>query len=156
MRAARCSWSAGPPVRAPTSTPCRAPRGSPSTAPSPRGEDLDEELARLTDAIEAAAARAGGDVRIEVLQRQPAAATDADHPAADALRRAVATVEGAPRFERCPGVLETRWYAQLGIPAFAYGPGRLEVSHGPEEELDEAAMRRCAAVYALALARVGP
>ena len=49
----------------------------------------------------------------------------------------------------CPGVLETRWYAQLGIPAFAYGAGRLDVSHGPEEYIDEAAMRRCAAVYAL-------
>jgi acetylornithine deacetylase/succinyl-diaminopimelate desuccinylase-like protein len=49
----------------------------------------------------------------------------------------------------CPGVLETRWYAQLGVPAFAYGAGRLDVSHGPEEYIDEAAMRRCAAVYAL-------
>ena len=46
-------------------------------------------------------------------------------------------------------MLETRWYAQLGIPAFAYGAGRLDVSHGPDEYVDEAAMRRCAAVYAL-------
>ena len=71
-------------------------------------------------------------------------------PAALALARCAAEVEGAPpRFEMCPGVLETRWYAQLGIPAFAYGAGRLDVSHGPEECIDEAAMRRCAAVYAL-------
>jgi acetylornithine deacetylase/succinyl-diaminopimelate desuccinylase-like protein len=49
----------------------------------------------------------------------------------------------------CPGVLDTRWYSQLGIPAFAYGGGRLDVSHGPEEYIEEAAMRRCAAVYAL-------
>jgi hypothetical protein len=27
------------------------------------------------------------------------------------------------RFELCPGVLETRWYARNGVPAFAYGPG---------------------------------
>ena len=46
-------------------------------------------------------------------------------------------------------MLETRWYAELGIPAFAYGPGLLEVSHGPEELVEEAAVRRCAAVYAL-------
>ena len=59
-------------------------------------------------------------------------------------------VEGAsPPFELCPGVLETRWYAQLGIPAFAYGAGRLDVSHGPQEFIDEAAMRRCGTVYAL-------
>ena len=57
----------------------------------------------------------------------------------------------APRraFQMCPGVLDTRWYSQLGIPAFAYGGGRLDISHGPGEYIDEAAMRRCAAVYAL-------
>jgi succinyl-diaminopimelate desuccinylase len=113
-------------------------------------EDLAEELARLQDTVEEAATRAGADVRVDVLQRQPAASTDPDHPAAVVLRRSVAMVEGAaPRFELCPGVLETRWYAQLGIPAFAYGPGRLDVSHGPDEYIEEAAMRRCAAVYAL-------
>ncbi|MFZ0387338.1 MAG: hypothetical protein WAL22_16875 [Solirubrobacteraceae bacterium] len=46
-------------------------------------------------------------------------------------------------------VLETRWYAQLGSPAFGYGGGRLDISHGPNEFIDEAAVRRCAAVYAL-------
>ena len=49
----------------------------------------------------------------------------------------------------CPGVLDTRWYSQLGIPAFAYGGGRLDISHGPDEYIDEAKMRRCAEVYAL-------
>lgn len=113
-------------------------------------EDLDQEVARLTDLIEDAAERAGADVNVEILQRQPSAGTDARHPAAVALARCAAAVEGvAPHFELCPGVLDTRWYAQLGIPAFAYGAGRLGVSHGPDEYIDEAAMRRCAAVYAL-------
>jgi acetylornithine deacetylase/succinyl-diaminopimelate desuccinylase-like protein len=44
----------------------------------------------------------------------------------------------------------------LGIPAFAYGGGRLDVSHGPSEYIDEAAMRRCAAVYALFAAEITP
>ncbi len=118
-------------------------------------DELDAELARLTSTIEDAAARAGADVAIDVLQRQPSAGTDAGHPAARALARVVEAVEGAgPRFELCPGVLETRWYAQLGIPAFAYGAGRLDVSHGPDEHVEEAAMRRCAAVYALFAADV--
>jgi succinyl-diaminopimelate desuccinylase len=113
-------------------------------------EDLDEEVARLTDTIAEAAARADADVSIEVLQSAPAARADVTHPAAVALARCITQVEGAsPRFELCPGVLETRWYSQLGIPAFAYGPGRLDVSHGPDEFIDELAMRRCAAVYAL-------
>ncbi len=112
-------------------------------------EDLDEEVARLTDTITQAAADAGADVTIEVLQRQPSGSTEETHPAAVALSRCVTAVEGAaPRFETCPGSLDTRWYAQLGIPAFAYGAGRLEVSHGPDEYIDEAAMGRCAAVYA--------
>jgi succinyl-diaminopimelate desuccinylase len=120
-------------------------------------EDLEEEVARLTTTIREAAACAGAEVSIEILQRQPSAATDRRHPAAVALARSVAAVEGAePRFELCPGVLETRWYAQLGIPAFAYGAGRLEVSHGPDEYIDEVAMRRCAATYALFAGTVLP
>jgi succinyl-diaminopimelate desuccinylase len=113
-------------------------------------EDLDAELELLTTTIHDAAARVGVRVSIEILQLQPSAGTDDRHPAALALSRCVAAVEGAaPRFELCPGVLETRWYAQLGVPSFAYGAGRLDVSHGPDEYIDEAAMRRCAAVYAL-------
>jgi succinyl-diaminopimelate desuccinylase len=113
------------------------------------GEDLQEELARLTATIVAA----GGEVDIEVLQAQPAGATDQDHPAARALARCGEAVEGRADFQLCPGVLDTRWYSQLGIPAFAYGGGRLDVSHGPDEYIDEAAMRRCAAVYAQFAAR---
>jgi succinyl-diaminopimelate desuccinylase len=113
-------------------------------------EELEEELERLTGTIERAAANAGAEVSVDVLQRAPSASTAEDDPAAVALARCVAQVEGGPpRFELCPGVLETRWYAELGIPALAYGGGRLDVSHGPEEFIDEAAMRRCAVVYAL-------
>jgi succinyl-diaminopimelate desuccinylase len=113
-------------------------------------EDLDEEVTRLRNLIYEAAARADADVTVEVLQRQPSGSTEETHPAAVALARCVAEVEGdEPRFEMCPGSLDTRWYAQLGIPAFAYGAGRLDVSHGPEEFIEEAAMGRCDAVYAL-------
>jgi succinyl-diaminopimelate desuccinylase len=113
-------------------------------------EDLEEELARLTDKIAHAAADANAEVTVEVLQRAPSSSTEETHPAAVALARCITQIESvAPRFEMCPGVLEIRWYAQLGIPAFAYGAGRLDVSHGPDEFIDEAAMRRCAAVYAL-------
>jgi succinyl-diaminopimelate desuccinylase len=113
-------------------------------------EDLGEELARLTETIERAAADAGADVTVEVLQRAPSASTSPTHPAALALAACIEQVEGTPpRLEMCPGVLETRWYAELGIPAFAYGAGPLEVAHGPDEFIDEAAMRRCAAVYSL-------
>jgi succinyl-diaminopimelate desuccinylase len=112
-------------------------------------EDLDAELDRLRTLVAGAAREVGAEVSVRLTQLQPGAGTDAAHPAARALARVVAAVEGAPPpFELCPGILETRWYAQLGIPAFGYGPGRLDVSHGPDEHVDEAAVRRCAAVYA--------
>lgn len=40
-------------------------------------------------------------------------------------------------------------FSWLGIPAFGHGAGRLDVSHGPHDYIDEAAMRRCATVHAL-------
>jgi succinyl-diaminopimelate desuccinylase len=113
-------------------------------------EDLEQELARLTRMIGESAEAIGADVDIDVLQAQPSGSTEATHSVARALAECVSAVEGAePSFEMCPGVLDTRWYSQLGIPAFAYGGGRLDVSHGPAEYIDEAAMRRCAAVYTL-------
>lgn len=113
-------------------------------------EDLDGEVKHLTALIEDAAREIGAEVSVAVTQLQPSASTDAAQPAAATLARIVGEVDGAPaRFEMCPGILEIRWYAQLGIPAFGYGAGRLDVSHGPDEYIDEAAMRRCAAVYAL-------
>jgi succinyl-diaminopimelate desuccinylase len=118
-------------------------------------EELDQELSRLTGMIEAAADAAGAHVDVEVLQAQPSGSTDQDHPAAQTLARCIEAVEGvSPMFQLCPGVLDTRWYSQLGIPAFAYGGGRLDISHGPNEYIDETAMRRCAAVYALFAAQI--
>jgi succinyl-diaminopimelate desuccinylase len=118
-------------------------------------EDVDDELARLTSMINEAAAAAGAEVDIEVLQEQPSGSTDEQQPAAQALARCVESVDGVAEFQVCPGVLDTRWYAGLGIPAFGYGGGRLEVAHGPNEYIEEAAMRRCAAVYALFAAELG-
>jgi succinyl-diaminopimelate desuccinylase len=113
-------------------------------------EELEQELARLTGMINEAADAVGARVDIDVLQEQPSGSTEQTHPAAQALARCVDVVEGtAPSFQMCPGVLDTRWYSQLGIPAFAYGGGRLDISHGPDEYIEEDAMRRCAAVYSL-------
>ena len=60
---------------------------------------------------------AGAEVAVEVLQRQPSAAPTQGIPPPWRWPACVEAVEGAaPRFELCPGVLETRWYAQLGDP----------------------------------------
>jgi succinyl-diaminopimelate desuccinylase len=49
----------------------------------------------------------------------------------------------------CPGSLEIRWYIQRGIPAFAFGPGLLEVSHGPGEYVQIERIYQHTLVYAL-------
>jgi succinyl-diaminopimelate desuccinylase len=118
-------------------------------------EDLDAELARLTAAINDAAAAAGAEVAIEVTQFAPAVDTPSGSHPARVLGGCVADVTGAPaRFELCPGCLDTRWYAQQGIPAFGFGPGRFDVSHGPDEYVAEAGLHRAAAVYALFAGRL--
>ena len=54
----------------------------------------------------------------------------------------------------CPGLLELRFYAQKGIPSFAYGPGLLSVSHGPNEFVKINEIYNCAAIYALTAAQL--
>jgi succinyl-diaminopimelate desuccinylase len=121
--------------------------------PNPE-EDLDEERSRLAQLVDGFRAD-GYRIDVETLQEAFASGSPADGPLARALADAAERIQGArPRFELCPGVLETRWYARLGIPAYAYGPGLLEVSHGSEEHVEIAAITRCAAVYAQTIERV--
>ena len=121
--------------------------------PNPE-EDLDEERARLARLIDGFRAD-GYRIDVETLQEAFASRSPDDGPLARALADSVGEIEGAPpAFELCPGVLETRWYAHLGIPAYAYGPGLLEVAHGSEEYVDIAAVTRCAAVYARTIERM--
>ncbi len=89
-------------------------------------ENLEEEKRRLREALEG--------FEIETLQEEAAAATPAGDPLGVILSRHIASATGRdPAFEMCPGLLETRFYAAHDIPAFAYGPGLLTVSHGPNE-----------------------
>jgi succinyl-diaminopimelate desuccinylase len=48
----------------------------------------------------------------------------------------------------CPGLLEVRFYAEQGMPAYAYGPGLLSVAHGPKEFVSIDRVVDCAAIYA--------
>jgi len=110
-------------------------------------ENLEDEKRRLHDTLEG--------FEIETLQEEPAAATSAQDPLGLILSRHVASLTGkAPAFEMCPGLLETRFYEARGIPAFAYGPGLLTVSHGPNEFVPIPNITQCAAIYALTAAEM--
>jgi len=86
-----------------------------------------------------------------ILQEGQSSACREEEPLGEALARSVRAVAGeAPRFEMCPGLLEIRFYAAQGVPAYAYGPGLLSVAHGPDEYVDLRKVTECAAIYALA------
>jgi acetylornithine deacetylase/succinyl-diaminopimelate desuccinylase-like protein len=105
-------------------------------------ESLEEEKRRLLAALEG--------FEVETLQEEPAAATSAGDKLGVLLSRHIASVTGKePALEMCPGLLETRFYAGRGIPAFAYGPGLLTVSHGPNEFVPIRNITHCALIYAL-------
>jgi succinyl-diaminopimelate desuccinylase len=117
-------------------------------------EDLETEKARLLSVLETCKER-GIDTDVEILQEAYSSGVSEDHPVAQALAEAVATVIGErPRFTMCPGLLEIRWYARKGIPAFAYGPGLLEVSHGPHEAIEIEHVYQHTLIYALTAARL--
>lgn len=110
-------------------------------------EDLEEEKRRLFAALEG--------FEIEVLQEEPAAASSLEDQLGVVLSRHIASVTGkAPSFEMCPGLLETRFYAARSIPAFAFGPGLLTVSHGPNEFVPVRNIAECALIYALTAAEM--
>jgi succinyl-diaminopimelate desuccinylase len=113
-------------------------------------EDAETEKRRLLDIFDRLR-RDGIDHEVEILQEGSSAGVQEEHPLAQTLARSVEAVTGKrPAFEMCPGLLETRFYAQHRIPGLAYGPGLLGVSHGPNEFIPVRNIRDCAGVYALA------
>jgi succinyl-diaminopimelate desuccinylase len=113
-------------------------------------ENLDEETANLLAVLEQCK-RDGIPLEWDVLQEGRSAECREDEALGQALSRAVQTVTGEPpQFEMCPGLLETRFYAAAGIPAYAYGPGLLSVAHSPNEYVDLRKVIDSAAIYALA------
>jgi succinyl-diaminopimelate desuccinylase len=112
-------------------------------------ENLAVEKAQLLGVLERCR-REGIPLEWEIVQEGSSAACREDEPLGQALARSVEAVTGeAPRFEMCPGLLEIRFYAEQGMPAYAYGPGLLSVAHGPNEYVDLRRVVDCAAIYAL-------
>lgn len=116
------------------------------------------ELAKqeLLDLLASSATHA--DVDWEVLQDASSAITPANSDLVRTLAHVVDSVAGKrPSVTCCPGVLETRIYDQLGIPAVAFGPGLIEHMHGPDEYVPVSNLFDAAAIYVeVARALAGP
>jgi acetylornithine deacetylase/succinyl-diaminopimelate desuccinylase family protein len=116
-------------------------------------ENLEIEKRRLFDAIDRVRERVQVDV--EIMQEGRSSGVDDNGLLGRALARRILDVTGRPaRFEMCPGLLEIRFYAERGVPAFAYGPGLLTVSHGPNEFVPIDRIVECAQIYALTAAEL--
>ena len=110
-------------------------------------EDYDEAKRELVGVL-GSLRESGVDVGWEILQDAPSAVTPADGDFVKTVAAAVAGVTGTPpTITCCPGVLETRVYNRLGIPAVAFGPGLIERMHAPDEEVPIANLGAAAAVY---------
>ena len=117
-------------------------------------EDLEAEKQRLLTLFDRLR-QEGIDLEVEVLQEGGSTGFAENDPVARALAESVGAITGkVAAFEMCPGFLETRFYAQRGVPGFAYGPGLLSVSHGPNEFVRLKDVYDCAAIYALSALRL--
>ncbi len=112
-------------------------------------EDFETEKERLLDILRASQKNGTG-LGWEIIQEGRAAGVSENDPLARALAKSTVEITGkTSAVEMCPGLLETRFYAEKGVPALAYGPGLLSVSHGPNEFVGLKDIENCAAVYAL-------
>jgi acetylornithine deacetylase/succinyl-diaminopimelate desuccinylase family protein len=116
-------------------------------------EDFEAEKRRLLALIDHLRGQ-GVEIDLEVLQEGESSSTDADSDLVRTLSGAVEAVTGAaPRLTLCPGLVESRFYRRLGVPALTYGPGLLELAHSPREYVEVAQLVDAAAIYALTVAR---
>lgn len=117
-------------------------------------ESLEQEKVRLLGVLKECQ-REGIPVEWEMLQEGNSTSCREDDACGVALAGAIHKVTRASaRFELCPGLLETRFYAGEGIPSYAYGPGLLSVAHGPNEYVDLRRVAQCAGIYALTVMKV--
>jgi acetylornithine deacetylase/succinyl-diaminopimelate desuccinylase family protein len=117
-------------------------------------EDLVAEKQQLLGILENVK-RGGVDLDVEIFQEAESAGVSKETALGRALSDSIEKVTSKPPvFTMCPGLLEIRFYARRGVPAFAYGPGLLSVSHGPHEFVKLKDIASCAAVYALTATQV--
>jgi acetylornithine deacetylase/succinyl-diaminopimelate desuccinylase family protein len=99
----------------------------------------------------------GTRVRAEIIQEGESSLANPQNRLEPALQQAIKEIMGkkAP-VELCPGLCEIRFFNKRGIPAYAYGPGLLEVSHGPAEYVRISDILDCATIYVLTARELFP
>jgi len=119
--------------------------------PEEKVEEAKEELIKVFNEYK----KRGVRMNVELLQEGESSQADLDSRLALALKQSILDIKGrGPSCELCPGLVEIRFFNNRRIPAYAYGPGLLEVSHGPEEFVRVTDILNCAVIYALTTIRL--
>jgi acetylornithine deacetylase/succinyl-diaminopimelate desuccinylase-like protein len=114
-------------------------------------QNAKQELMQVFDAAKSKGIR----IKAELLQEGEPSKADPGSSLGLALRDSVEKVkEVYPPFELCPGLCELRFFNEKGIPAYAYGPGLLEISHGPNEYVRITDLLSCTEVFILTCLRL--
>ncbi|MBU7014201.1 MAG: M20 family metallopeptidase [Theionarchaea archaeon] len=92
-------------------------------------DDIRNSICSLIDTMR----KKGVTIESETLLESEGFLTPEDAEICTWVADAVKEVKGSVQFAECPGFLDIRHCAHRGIPAVAYGPGLLEVAHGPDE-----------------------
>ncbi len=116
-------------------------------------EILDTEKKQILEILEMHKNN-GINIEVDIFQEGDSTGISEDVPLAKSLVACITEVKKkTPVLELCPGLLENRFYAKLGMPTFAYGPGLLSVSHGPNEFIKIKDIFTFTAIYALLAVR---
>jgi succinyl-diaminopimelate desuccinylase len=92
----------------------------------------------------------GIEVETRVFQEGNASLTEEHETVCQVLANSVERVTGRrPDVSLCPGLLETRFFVDVGIPAVIYGPGLVEEAHGPKEYVIVEDVLSCTEIYAV-------
>ncbi|UCE18333.1 MAG: M20 family metallopeptidase [Gemmatimonadota bacterium] len=114
--------------------------------PEEKIEDVKKELEERLSFFR----QEGIEIETHVFQEGSASYTNEDEPLCQILSQVVGSVKGRkPEFFLCPGLLETRFFVETGIPAVIFGPGLLEEAHGPNEFVSIDDIFDCIEIFAL-------
>ena len=113
-------------------------------------EENMEDVRKEIDEVLASLKQRGIEIETRVFQEGDVSITNEKEPLCQTLADIAENVKGRrPDMSICPGLLETRFFVEAGIPAAVYGPGLLEEAHGPNEFVCVDDMLDCIEIYAL-------
>jgi acetylornithine deacetylase/succinyl-diaminopimelate desuccinylase family protein len=117
-------------------------------------EKLDEVQAEIFEVLNRHK-NTGAGLEWEIIQQAESSFCGEQNRLASELKSSAAEILGRePLFQLCPGLCEIRFFIKRGVPAYAFGPGVLDVAHGPQEHVSISNMLDYTAVYILTAERM--